>query len=386
VKVFLAGTSFRPEYGGPAYSVSRLAAALAGAGAEVGLWAPDQSAEVTPLLSTTCSVRRIGGTEADALNGFGSPDILHDNGIWLRHNHRLAELAKRQGIPRIVSTRGMLEPWALKHKKWKKTIAWSVYQRRDLASANCHHATAESEASNIRGLGLDVPVCMIPNGVDLPETTDISTRPGPDRTGKTALFIGRIYPIKGLPMLIEAWAQARPSGWKLHIAGPDEAGHRLQVEHAISAAGLDEIVSFLGPLEGRAKQAAFSDADLFVLPTHSESFGIAVAEALAYKLPVLTTTAAPWPMLRDRDCGWCVDPSVSGLTKGLRQATSCDSATLRAMGERGRAFVAKDFGWARIATQFVEIYEALLREKPPAPCSWHVISTKTDQGRAPHSN
>jgi glycosyltransferase involved in cell wall biosynthesis len=385
VKVLLAGTSLRPEYGGPAYSVSRLAVALAEAGVEVGLWASDQSAEVTSLLSTTCSVQRMRGTAADALNRFGRPDILHDNGLWLPHNHCLAQLAKRRGIPRIVSTRGMLEPWALSHKKWKKTIAWSIYQRRDLASANCHHATAELEAQNIRRLDLDVPISVIPNGVDLPKAASISTHGGLTNSGKTALFTGRIYPVKGLPMLVEAWARASPKDWKLRIAGPDEAGHRVQVERAISAAGLDQLVSFLGPLEGRAKQAAFSEADLFVLPSYSESFGMVVAEALAHGLPVLTTTATPWPMLRDIGCGWCVDPSVAGLTEGLHQATSCDSERLRAMGERGQAFVAKEFGWARIATQFVEIYKALLSLTLPRPCGVESLP-KRDQKRAPPLN
>lgn len=307
-------------------------------------------------------MRRVRGTEADALNSFGAPDILHDNGIWLPHNHRLAALAKQRRIPRVVSTRGMLEPWALKHKKWKKTIAWLVYQRRDLASADCHHATAEGEARNIQSLGLDVPVSMIPNGVDLPKATPISTGSRLESGWRTALFMGRICPVKGLPMLVDAWAKVRPSGWKLHIADPDEGGHRLEVEHAITAAALDETVSFLGPLETQAKQVAFSEADLFVLPSHSESFGMVIGEALAHKLPVLTTTAAPWPILRDRKCGWCVDPSVAGLAEGLRQATSCDYDTLRAMGQRGQRLVAKEFGWARIAKQFVEVYEALLNQ------------------------
>jgi glycosyltransferase involved in cell wall biosynthesis len=381
VKVFLAGTSFRPEYGGPAYSVSRLSVALAGAGAEVALWAPDQSAEVAPLRSKTRSVRRLRGTAAEALNRFGRPDILHDNGMWLPHNHRLAELAKQRGIPRIVSTRGMLEPWALKHKKWKKTIAWSLYQRRDLASANCHHATAESEAQNLQLLGLDVPISVIPNGVDLPEAASTSTRSGHGNSAKTALFIGRIYPVKGLPMLVEAWAQVRPKDWKLRIVGPDEAGHRLELERAVSAAGLDEAVSFVGPLEGWTKKAAFSEADLFVLPSHSESFGMVIAEALAHRLPVLSTTATPWAMLRDHDCGWCVNPSVAGLTEGLRQATSCDSATLRAMGGRGRAFVAKEFRWARIASQFLEIYEALSsRTPPPLNAGYYFRQSGTEMG------
>jgi glycosyltransferase involved in cell wall biosynthesis len=375
VKVFLAGTSFKPEYGGPAYSVSRLAIALAAAGVDVGLWAPDQSAKATPLLPPTCLAQRMLGTEKDALSSFGKPDILHDNGMWLPHNHRLAELAKRRRIPRIVSTRGMLEPWALEHKRWKKTIAWSLYQKHDLANACCHHATAEPEARNIARLGLGVPIAIIPNGVDLPEAP-IAKSSG--NCGKTALFVGRIYPVKGLPMLIKAWGQARPNGWKLWIAGPDEAGHSVEVERAISAVGLEDIVSFLGPLGGRAKQVAFCNADLFVLPSYSESFGIAVSEALAHELPVLTTTATPWPMLRDYGCGWCVDPSVSGLAEGLRQATSCDSETLRGMGERGRALVAKEFGWARIARQFFEIYRALLQETPLLPRCWNA-----DQERSP---
>jgi glycosyltransferase involved in cell wall biosynthesis len=301
------------------------------------------------------------GTLQNAVSSFGRPDILHDNGLWLPHNHRLAALAKRRGIPRIVSTRGMLEPWALNHKRWKKAIAWSVYQRRDLASADCHHATAEAEARHLKRLALDVPVCTIPNGVDLPEAAVTSGRRAlAPKTRKTALFMGRLYPVKGLPMLLEAWAQLRPNGWHLSIAGPDERGHRRQLEHFISTAGLDETVSFLGPLEECAKRAAFSDADLFVLPSHSESFGMAIAEALAHELPVLTTTATPWAGVRDHGCGWCVDASVAGLTEGLREATSCASETLRGMGERGRAFVAKEFDWARIAQEFTQLYKGTL--------------------------
>ena len=106
-------------------------------------------------------------------------------------------------------------------------------------------------------------------------------------------------------MLVEAWARIRPQNWILRIAGPDEAGHQKQVERAVSAAGLGEVVSFTGPIEPEMKKSAFFDADLFVLPTHSESFGMVVAEALAHGVPVLTTTAAPWSILRERGCGWC---------------------------------------------------------------------------------
>ena len=169
MKVLLTSTSLLPDYGGPAFSVSRLAMVLADAGAEVGLWASDRSADITPLLPTASPVQRIVGTESEALARFGEPDILHDNGIWLLHNHRLATLAEKHGIPRVISTRGMLEPWALGHKRLKKKLAWWLYQRRDLQQARCHITTGKTEAENLQRLGLGVPIATVPNGVDVAE-------------------------------------------------------------------------------------------------------------------------------------------------------------------------------------------------------------------------
>ena len=367
LKVLLTSTSLLPDYGGPAFSVSRLAVALADAGAEVGLWASDGSADFTPLLPATSRVQRIVGTESEGLDRFGEPDILHDNGIWLLHNHRLAALAKKHSIPRVISTRGMLEPWALGHKRLKKKLAWWTYQRRDLQQARCHITTGETEAENLHRLGLGVPIATVPNGVDVAEerlgAVALENRKTVQngRT-KTALFLGRIYPIKGLPMLIDAWARVRPDGWRLSIAGPDEAGHQRQVERAVAAAGLGEVVSFAGPIGPEMKKAAFLDADLFVLPTHSESFGMAVAEALAHGVPVLTTKAAPWSILQEKGCGWWVDATVGGLAEGLRQATSLDTEVLRAMGRKGRAVVTEQFGWNRVADLMLSTYEAILSD------------------------
>lgn len=357
MKVLLAVKSLLPGYGGPAFSVSRLALALADAGVEVGLWAADQSAARTPLLPANVFVQPLEGSAAEILRSFGRPDILHDNGIWLPHNHRLAKLAAAQGVVRVVSTRGMLDPWALNHKKLKKRLAWWLYQRRDLARAAYHHATAAAEADALQKLRLGVPLGLIPNGVDVAEAAERGNAPAPTRT---ALFLGRIHPVKGLSLLIEAWARLRPPGWRLRIAGPDEIGHRAVLEQAVAAASLADTVRFLGPLHGAAKERAFAEADLFVLPSFSESFGMAVGEALAHGLPVLTTTGAPWPMLGERDCGWSVTATVEGLTEGLRLATALDSAALSAMGERGRNFVRKEFSWSRTARQFITAYQMLL--------------------------
>jgi glycosyltransferase involved in cell wall biosynthesis len=364
VRILITVTSLQPDYGGPAFSVSGLAVALAEAGAQVGLWASDQSAAVTPLLNRQSCVLRITGTAAEALDRFGHIDILHDNGIWLPHNHRLAILAAKRGISRIVSTRGMLEPWALKHKGLKKRLAWWLYQRRDLTSAHCHHTTAGTEGRNLQRMGLGVRIVVVPNGVDVPPTSqggvNTELRQASQNGIRTALFLGRIYPIKGLPMLIEAWRRVRPEGWRLRISGPDEGGHRKELERAVSSAGLDEVISFTGPVEYQMKASCFFDADLFILPTHSESFGIVVAEALAHGVPVLTTTSAPWSILPEEGCGWWVDANVEGLSKGLCEATRLPPEMLVAMGEKGRQLVITKFSWKRIANLMLSIYEGLL--------------------------
>ena len=114
-------------------------------------------------------------------------------------------------------------------------------------------------------------------------------------------------------------------------------------------------------MSSEAKSRLFHGADLFVLPSHSESFGIAIAEALAHSLPVLTTTAAPWSGLVEKGCGWRVEPSVEGLAQGLALATSIDTDKLRAMGSSGRRYVESEYSWGEVAQRFIQLYEELAR-------------------------
>ena len=362
MRVLITATSLRPAYGGPAFSVSQLAAALAARGVTTGLWSADGSAVDTDLIPPSASVERLGWSLTEAADVF-APDVIHDNGLWLPHNHRVATLARAIGVPRVVSTRGMLEPWAIRHKGLKKKLAWELYQRRDLERACALHTTADAEAQNLVAFGLGVPITTIPNGIDLPALA--AAPPARAEETRMALFLGRLYPVKGLPMLIEAWSQVRPPGWRLVIAGPDEAGHQAVLEAAAAKGGLSDFVHFTGPVEGEAKAAQLRDADLLVLPSHSESFGMVVAEALAHGTPVLTTTAVPWPVLEQRGCGWRCAPTPDALAEALRQAVDHDTATLRAMGLVGRSVVAETLGWDNVAAQFIALYERLARVAAP---------------------
>ena len=123
----------------------------------MGLWAADQSELSTPFVPARGKVRLLTGKATEALAEFGAADVLHDNGIWWSHNHRLAVLAAQRQIPRLVSVRGMLEPWAFHHKRLKKWLAWQLYQRRDLQRAQLLHTTAAEEARNVEGFGFGVP-------------------------------------------------------------------------------------------------------------------------------------------------------------------------------------------------------------------------------------
>lgn len=346
--------SVRAEVGGPSHSVPMLVRALRSSGVDAFLWTYDRKGprDLSPSgISAEMSLE-------DVLNGDRKIDVLHDHGIWRRANHQAARLAAIFDVPRMVSPRGMLEPWALSHRKWKKRVSWWLYQRKDIHSAAALHATAEMEAAQFRALGIALPVHIVPNALDL---SDISVCPDcPDKEKKIVLFLSRIHPKKGLLMLVDAWAAVNPPNWIMQIVGPDELGHRADVEAKVARMGLKSSWRFQGAAEGQAKWKAMKEADLFVLPTHSENFGICVAEALASKLPVITTKGAPWEGLVTHDCGWWVEPTSDALATALRAAMALTSEQRTLMGEQGRTWIEREFSPCEVGKRMVESYEKTL--------------------------
>lgn len=299
------------------------------------------------------------------------PDCIHFHGIWSPGLAIRLHRSLRMRTRCVVSPHGMLAPWALAHKRVKKKAAWALYQKRLLNRVSLLHATSTAEADQFTRLGLVAPIAVIPWGIEIPAGEWRSAFPGPKNQPnafKTALFVGRIYPVKGLPMLVEAWAKVRPSGWRVRIVGPDEAGHRAWIERQIRDAGLTGSFEFAGALEGQAKESAFRDADLFILPSHSENFGIAIGEALARGLPVITTRGAPWDLLETERCGWWTPITSDGIAQALGEATSLPRDVLHEMGQRGRKIMAERFTWPVAADRFLKTYRWLLGEGAKPEC------------------
>jgi len=406
VRVLFTIADLQPESGGPSRSVSALAGAVADLGVEAEILAldygnkaalpllPQGTAKVTLVPCHSCFGRRskwsprfyptLVGRCRESRNC-----VFHDNGLWLPTNHLAARAARSAGVPFIISPRGMLTPWSL-HFHWiRKRLAWAVYQKRDLLSARVLHATSNDEAQVFRNLGFKQPIAVIPNGVELPRLRASATWPasatGPNLAGKdpgpqgdppltprsalcTALFLSRIHPKKGLLDLVEAWATVRPRGWRMVVAGGDENGHRTEVETAIRDRGLANQFEFIGEVGDDKKWEVYRQANLFILPSKSENFGIVIAEALACGLPVITTRATPWEELETQHCGWWVETGPAPLADALRQATGLSNAERQQMGALGRTLVEANYTWPAAAQKMLAVYRWMLGELEKPAC------------------
>ncbi len=291
------------------------------------------------------------------------PDLVHLHGIWDLRIHLAAVTACRLKLPTIIAPRGMLEPWSLGQKRWKKRLALWLYQRRDLRKAVALHATAASEADQFRRLGFRQTILESPNGVLVPDQLPEVCH---QKDGfKRALFVSRIHKKKGLLELVEAWAAVRPQGWKMEIVGTDSDGYQAVVEQAVRERGLGDDFIFTGPLMDEEKWTAYCRADLFVLPTYSENFGIVVPEALYANVPVITTKGTPWEELETHRCGWWIEIGVEPLKQALRVATGLSDAERQAMGARGRELVMARYTWPAIGQAMAGLYRRILGVASP---------------------
>ncbi|MGX1308046.1 glycosyltransferase involved in cell wall biosynthesis [Amorphus suaedae] len=278
--------------------------------------------------------------------------ILHNHSLWMETNVYAAAAARGTACRLVVSPHGTFASRALERSSLTKKALWPLFVTRATRGVAAFHATAEHEYADIRASGFRQPVAVLPNGIDLPEAL-----PKAVAGRRQLLFLGRIHEIKGIDRLLRAWAvlQDRHPDWDLVLAGPDEGGHRADMERLAAELGLERH-TFVGPLYGPDKLAAYRAAELYVLPTLSENFGMTVAEALAAGTPVVTTKGAPWSGLETEGAGWWIDHGVEPLVAVLDAAMSEPAELLARRGMNGRDWMARDFSWDRIATDMAAFY------------------------------
>ena len=297
--------------------------------------------------------------------------LLHIHALWLPCLHQVAKWARRQGLPAVWSPHGMLTPWAMRNKWWKKYPAWWLYQRMDLVRADSLHVTADSEVADVKRMGLKNKIMVVPLGINIDGRVERVERADGK---KTLLFVSRVQRKKGLLNLVRAWAKLKQESsacssrsnendWMVRIVGPDQDNHTAELKALCNKLGVARGFEFVGPKYGEELQREYAAADLFVLPTHSENFGSVVVEALARGVPVITTKGAPWQELAERKCGWWIDIGVEPLAQALREAMSLDDAKRHEMGERGRRLVEEKYTWDAVVKKMIAGYEEVLNGK-----------------------
>ena len=390
-------TGISRRSGGPSRSSQGLVAALCKAGVDAWIY-PFDGAE--PWIE---GVRRFECSNVLNVQNVRMFDLVHIHGIWDRRLHKVAVTCRKADVPYVIAPRGMLEPWSLKQKWLKKRIARFLYQDRDLRLAAALHATAESEAEQFRRLGFKNRIIISPNGVNVPAGT-FEVKVKGEGEQRRALFVSRMHPKKGVLELVESWARVKKEAkskcvgeqWIFELVytmnSDEERMYEQKVKDRILSLGMSyqdkdgtihcttatSACDFIltGPLDDEQKWEAYARADLFVLPTYSENFGIVVAEALWAGVPVITTKGTPWKELEERKCGWWIElPSAEDKGQGLRW-TALDIALREAfdhssnsnirtilsdMGQRGHQLVSERYTWSAVCDKIVRGYEELLK-------------------------
>jgi len=287
------------------------------------------------------------------------PDVFHTNSCWMPVSALTAIWAKEAGYKVVYTPHGMLEPWCMNRNRWKKIPAIGLFQRKGLQISDLVHATSELERQNLLKLGWNSKVCIIPNCVQIDQ---IPLKSSWKRT-KTILYLSRIHPKKGIPFLIDAVSALKEQlkGYRVRVVGPGEEKYIEVLKTMVQESGIGDILQFEPPVFDSAKWELYRMADLFVLPSFSENFGIVVAESLASGTPVITTHGTPWEDLETYHCGWWIEVGSDTLVGALKSFLSCEDSDLKEMAKRGRELVQEKYTSEAVANAMLLMYESLIK-------------------------
>jgi glycosyltransferase involved in cell wall biosynthesis len=387
VRAAMLTTSVSRQAGGMFWSIQALSRSLIDSDCDVRVFGGEDAYSSedrskwgrTPVTVLPVVGPRAFGFQRGLMNALSTynPNLLHVQGLWMYPS--MAAVRWAAGYrPYLVSPHGMLDSWAVHNSAWKKRLAGLLYENAHLSAAACLHALCASEYESIRSYGLQNPVAIIPNGVDLPSETSRSGQPDWNNLfpgeSQVLLFIGRIHPKKGLKHLLYAWARVKQESssggkpWRLVIAGWPEEAHQKELERLCVTLGIGDDVRFVGPQFDNQKAASLARADAFILPSISEGLPMAVLEAWSYRLPVLMTPQCNLPEGFVAEAAINMSPDVASIAVALKTLFDMADVARRDMGERGRKLVENRFTWSSVASSMHSVYSWVLGRGPMPAC------------------
>jgi glycosyltransferase involved in cell wall biosynthesis len=302
-------------------------------------------------------------------------DIVHTNNRFAPLILATEWICRLFRKPFVATPHGMLEPWALSYKAYKKKWYYKLFEYPMLSQAKAIHVLTGSEAQQLQSLGLSGTV-VIPNGIDpleftqMPESNLFYEQFPETRGKKIILFLGRIDPKKGLNLLVPAFAKVHQCypDLQLVVVGPDSIGFLKTVQSDLMDAGCSESITFTGMLTGQQKLAALAAAQVFVAPSYSEGFSMSVLEGMAAGLPCILTTGCNFPEAGAAGAAYVVDINEDAITQALQDCLQ-NPLQAKEMGDRARDFIFKHYTWSIVAQQLKQVYTDIM-EVDTALLSW----------------
>lgn len=293
-------------------------------------------------------------------------DLVHVHAIFNYTSLVGMGLARHYGIPYLNRPLGSLCQWSLQQGHWKKQLLLGGVGRRLLQDSQGLHFMSEPERQEATAQGFDFSSFVIPHGITVPAPlpqarASLRHRLNLPKDQPILVFLSRVHPKKGLENLLAALQPLRSQRFTLVIAGSGEASYEAQIDQLIQQQGLKSHVHRLGFVRGEAKDCLLQGADAFVLPSHSENFGLAVLEALAAGLPVVITPGvALAEAVQHHQVGWVTAAEPAVLADCLKQVLA-DPAQLCQRGNRAREMVERHYSWRCQAMQLQQHYGAIIK-------------------------
>lgn len=373
-------SSVAPALGGPSKACIEMARAVGARGHAVEVFTTDFGlegrvrADGSPIQDGTATVRYFPVQQPRALKpswplyaalarALPAADVVHLHSLYLFHDWAAGRICRRTGVPYIVRPHGTLDPYIWRRHRARKLVMEWAFQNRVLRHAAAIHYTTEEEMRLAAPHAQGAPGVVVPLGLELddyeslPPAERFFARHPETRGKRIVLFLSRLHEKKGLDILAAAFGRIAKTFHDAHLvlAGPDDGmGTRLNVW--LRDAGISDRTSRTGMIEGEDKQAALAAASLFVLPSYSENFGIAVLEAMAAGLPVAISDQVNLWREVERSGAGLVGPCEVDAFAGLLTRLLGDPAEARRMGQAGRRLVREKFAWPRIAVALEELY------------------------------